>query len=449
MRYGPLFQYVRRSDGRRVAYQVVGAGDLDLVFLLGWPTHLGLMWENPSFAGFLRKLSSFSRLILFDRVGGGLSDRGGGGGLFEDEMDDARAVLAAVGSERAALFGCHSGGRLALLMAATYPDQVSAVVTFGSHPATLRDDDYPWGSTVEEHEGLLTMIRDGETFEVDMLLGMVGPSEVADPSVRHWFRMFALSGATLAEQYEEIRSLGPVDIRGLLGSVQAPVLVLHRGGDRAADVNASRYMAERIPGARFVELPGEDHFPFFGDQDRVIAETQEFLTGATPVVEPDRVLATVLFSDIVDSTRLAAELGDRRWHRVLVDHQQAVRRQLDRFRGHEIKTIGDGFLATFDGPARAIRAADALRAGLRELDLEVRVGLHTGECELLDKDIGGIAVHIAARVLGRAEAGEILCSRTVKDLAAGSGFSFADRGSHSLKGIPDDWQLYAVELAEG
>jgi class 3 adenylate cyclase len=449
MRYGPLFQYVRRSDGRRVAYQVVGAGDLDLVFLLGWPTHLGLMWENPSFAGFLRKLSSFSRLILFDRVGGGLSDRGGGGGLFEDEMDDARAVLAAVGSERAALFGCHSGGRLALLMAATYPDQVSAVVTFGSHPATLRDDDYPWGSTVEEHEGLLTMIRDGETFEVDMLLGMVGPSEVADPSVRHWFRMFALSGATLAEQYEEIRSLGPVDIRGLLGSVQAPVLVLHRGGDRAADVNASRYMAERIPGARFVELPGEDHFPFFGDQDRVIAVTQEFLTGATPVVEPDRVLATVLFSDIVDSTRLAAELGDRRWHRVLVDHQQAVRRQLDRFRGHEIKTIGDGFLATFDGPARAIRAADALRAGLRELDLEVRVGLHTGECELLDKDIGGIAVHIAARVLGRAEAGEILCSRTVKDLVAGSGFSFADRGSHSLKGIPDDWQLYAVELAAG
>ena len=449
MRYGPLFQYVRRSDGRRVAYQVVGAGDLDLVFLLGWPTHLGLMWENPSFAGFLRKLSSFSRLILFDRVGGGLSDRGGGGGLFEDEMDDARAVLAAVGSERAALFGCHSGGRLALLMAATYPDQVSAVVTFGSHPATLRDDDYPWGSTVEEHEGLLTMIRDGETFEVDMLLGMVGPSEVADPSVRHWFRMFALSGATLAEQYEEIRSLGPVDIRGLLGSVQAPVLVLHRSGDRAADVNASRYMAERIPGARFVELPGEDHFPFFGDQDRVIAETQEFLTGATPVVEPDRVLATVLFSDIVDSTRLAAELGDRRWHRVLVDHQQAVRRHLDRFRGHEIKTTGDGFLATFDGPARAIRAADALRAGLRELDLEVRVGLHTGECELLDKDIGGIAVHIAARVLGRAEAGEILCSRTVKDLVAGSGFSFADRGSHSLKGIPDDWQLYAVELAEG
>jgi class 3 adenylate cyclase len=449
MRYGPPFQYVRRSDGRRVAYQLVGDGDLDLVFLFGWPTHLGLMWENPSFAGFLGKLASFSRLILFDRVGGGLSDRGGAAPVFEDEMDDVRAVLAAVGSERAALFGCHSGGRLALLLAATYPDAVSAVVTFGSHPATLRDDDYPWGSTPEQHQQLLALIGDGKTLDEDMVLSMVAPSEATDPSVRHWFRMFAMSGATLAEQYEGIRALGPVDIRGLLGLVQAPVLVLHRTGDRVADVRASRYMAERIPGARFVELPGDDHFPFFGDQDRVVAETQEFLTGATPVVEPDRVLATVLFTDVVDSTRLAAQLGDRRWHRVLVDQQEAVRRQLDRFRGREVKTTGDGFLATFDGPARAIRAADALRAGLRELELEVRVGLHTGECELLDEDIGGIAVHIAARVLGRAGSGEILCSRTVKDLVAGSGFSFADRGSHRLKGIPDDWQLYAVELAAG
>jgi class 3 adenylate cyclase len=449
MRFGRPFQYVRRSDGRRVAYQVVGDGDLDLVFLLGWPTHLGLMWENPSFAGFLGKLASFSRLILFDRVGGGLSDRGGAAPVFEDEMDDVRAVLAAVGSERATLFGCHSGGRLALLLAATYPDAVSAVVTFGSHPATLRDDDYPWGSTPEQHQQLLALIGDGETFDEDMVLSMVAPSEATDPSVRHWFRIFAMSGATLAEQYEGIRALGPVDIRGLLGLVQAPVLVLHRTGDRVADVRASRYMAERIPGARFVELPGDDHFPFFGDQDRVVAETQEFLTGATPVVEPDRVLATVLFTDVVDSTRLAAQLGDRRWHRVLVDQQEAVRRQLDRFRGREVKTTGDGFLATFDGPARAIRAADALRAGLRELELEVRVGLHTGECELLDEDIGGIAVHIAARVLGRAGSGEILCSRTVKDLVAGSGFRFADRGSHRLKGIPDDWQLYAVELAAG
>jgi class 3 adenylate cyclase len=448
MRYGPPFRYARRQDGRRVAYQVVGQGDLDLVFLFGWPSHLGLMWEDPSFAAFLHKLSSFSRLILFDRAGGGLSDRGQGGYAFEDEMDDVRAVLAAAGSGRVALFGCHTGGRLALLMAATYPDLVSGVVTFGSHPATLRDEDYPWGATLEEHEYLLAMIKAGETFaDGAYLLEMVAPSEAADSSVRHWFRMFLLSAATLAEQYEGIRSLGPVDIRGLLGSVQAPVLVLHRTGDRAANVRASRYMAERIPGARFVELPGDDHFPFFGDQDTVVELTQEFLTGARPVVEPDRVLATVLFTDIVDSTRLAAELGDRRWHRVLVGHQEAVRQQLARFRGREIKTTGDGFLATFDGPARAIRAADAIRAGLRDLELEVRVGLHTGECELLGEDIGGIAVHIAARVMAAAGAGEILCSRTVKDLVAGAGYAFADRGAHSLKGVPDSWQLYAVELA--
>ena len=313
MRYGPPFKYAFRPDGRRIAYQVAGDGDLDLVFLFGWPTHLGLMWENPSFAGFLHKLSSFSRLILFDRSGGGLSDRGIGGVVFEDEMDDVRAVMAAVGSERAALFGCHTGGRLALLMAATYPDQVSGVVTFGSHPATLRDKDYPWGTTAEEHEGLLAMMKAGGAFDDGaQFLEMVAPREAADASVAHWVRMFLVSAASFAEQYEGIRSLGPVDIRGLLGSVQTPVLVLHRTGDRAADVRASRYMAERIPGARFVELPGDAHFPFFGDQDTVVELAQEFLTGARPAVDPDRVLATVLFTDIVDSTSRAAGLGDRR-----------------------------------------------------------------------------------------------------------------------------------------
>jgi class 3 adenylate cyclase len=259
--------------------------------------------------------------------------------------------------------------------------------------------------------------------------------------------MFCASASSPVETLEGIMSLGPVDIRGLLGSIQAPVLVLHRTGDRLADVRASRYMAERIPGARLVELPGDDHLPFFGDQDAVVALTQEFLTGASPVPDPDRVLATVLFTDIVDSTGLAAGMGDRRWHRVLVDHQELVRRQLGRFRGREVKTTGDGFLATFDGPARAIRSADAIRVGVRDQGLEVRVGLHTGECELLGDDIGGIAVHIAARVLAKAAAGEILCSRTVKDLVAGSGFAFAERGTHRLKGVPDSWQLYAVEPA--
>jgi class 3 adenylate cyclase len=448
MRYGPPFDFARRADGRRLAYQVVGEGGLDLVVLLGWPTHLGLIWENPSFAAFLGKLSSFSRLILFDRLGDGLSDRGPSGHSFDDEMDDVRRVMAAAGSERAAFFGCHTGGRLALLLAATHPEEVSSVVAFGSHPATLRDDDYPWGTTPEEREYVFAMIERSAPSEMaDTLLAVLAPREAGDPSVRAWFRMFSASASSPAEAIDGIRSLGPVDIRGLLGSIQVPVLVLHRTGDRMASVHASRYMADRIPGARMVELPGDDHLPYFGDSDSVVALTQEFLTGATPVVEPDRVLATVLFTDIVDSTRLAADLGDRRWHRLLVDHQDTVRQQLGRFRGREVKTTGDGFLATFDGPARAIRAADAIRARLRDLGLEVRAGLHTGEVELLGDDIGGIAVHIAARVLGAAGAGEIVCSRTVKDLVAGSGFGFDDRGTRSLKGVPDAWQLYAVELA--
>jgi class 3 adenylate cyclase len=449
MRYGPPFKFAYRRDGRRLAYQVAGHGDLDLVFLFGWPTHLGLMWENPSFAGFLHKLSSFSRLILFDRLGDGLSDRGPTGHTFDDEMDDVRRVLGAVGSRRAAYFGCHSGGRLALLLAATHPDEVAAVVTFGSHPATLRDADYPWGSTPEEREEVFAAIRTMQPSDLsDRLLSVLAPREAADPSVRAWYRMYASSASSPVETLEGIRSLGPVDIRGVLGSIQVPVLVLHRTGDRMASVNASRYMAERIPTARLVELPGDDHFPFFGDQDSVVALTQEFLTGASPAADPDRVLATVLFTDIVDSTRLAAELGDRRWHHTLDQHNTVVRSSLARFRGREVKTTGDGFLASFDGPARAIRAAAAVRAELAELGLEVRVGLHTGECELLGEDLGGIAIHIAARVLAQAGAGEILCSRTVKDLVAGSGFAFADRGSHHLKGVPDSWQLYAVQPAE-
>jgi class 3 adenylate cyclase/pimeloyl-ACP methyl ester carboxylesterase len=446
MRFGPPVRFARRRDGRHLAYQVVGAGQLDLVFLLGWPSHLGLLWEHPSVAEFLGKLSSFSRLILFDQLGMGLSDRGPTGHAFEEGMEDVRCVLAAVGSKRAAFFGCHLGGRLGLLLAATYPDQVSAVVTFASHPATLRDQDYPWGSTPEEREGLLAATQ-AATFDPAVILADLAPGEATDASTVAWWRMLFQSAVSPAESYDQISAMGPVDIRRLLGSVQAPVLVLHRTGDRMADVHASRYLAQRLPNARLVELPGEDHFPFFGDQEPVVALTQEFLTGALPVVDPDRVLATVVFTDLVDSTSRAAALGDRRWHHLLEGHQQVVRRQLARFRGREIKTTGDGFLATFDGPARAIRAADAIRAELGELGLGVRVGLHTGECELLGEDIGGIAVHIAARVLAQAGAGEIWCSRTVKDLVAGAGFAFADRGTHRLKGVPEPWQLFAVELA--
>jgi class 3 adenylate cyclase len=446
MRFGPPAQFTRRPDGHNLAYQVVGDAPLDLVLLFGWPTHLGLLWEDPSLAGFLDKLASFSRLILVDRLGNGLSDRGPAGQTFEDELDDVRLVLDAVASRRAAFFGCHIGGRLALLFAATYPERTRAVVTFAAHPATLPADDYPWGSTPEQREGLLTAIKRGPPDPAG-LLPRVAPRESADPAFRHWWRMFYQSATTAPEAYDLVASLGPVDIRRLLGSIRVPTLVLHRTGDQEVDVAASRYMAERLPDARLVELAGDDHFPFLGDQDAVVVLAQEFLTGARPAPDPDRVLATVLFTDLVDSTRLATELGDRRWHRTLEQHNQIVRANLARFRGREVKTTGDGFLATFDGPARAIRSADAIRAGLRELGLEVRMGLHTGECELLGDDIGGIAVHIAARVLAQAGAGEIWCSRTVKDLVAGAGFAFTDHGSYRLRGVPDQWQLFAVELA--
>jgi class 3 adenylate cyclase len=447
MRFGPPVGFARRPDGHKLAYQVLGDAELDLVFVSGYATHLGLLWEEPSVAGFLHKLAAFSRLILLDRLGSGLSDRGPSGQTFEDDMDDVALVLDTVGSERAAFFGSHLGGRLALLFAATYPERTSAVVAYASHPASMRDEDFPWGSSEEARERLLASLRDGSFDPTEMMLRLA-PREMADPSFRQWWRMLNLSAMTAPEGYHAVMALGPVDIRRLLGSIRVPTLLLHRTGDQFIDVHTSRYMAQRIPGARLVELPGDDHLPFFGDQDAVVALTQEFLTGTLPVADPDRMLATVLFTDLVDSTRLATELGDRRWHRTLEQHNKVVRANLARFRGREVKTTGDGFLATFDGPARAIRAAHAIRAELAEHGLHIRVGLHTGEVELLGDDIGGIAVHLAARVLGQAGAGEVLCSRTVKDLVAGAGFTFTDRGTRRLKGIADRWQLYAVQPAE-
>jgi class 3 adenylate cyclase len=321
------------------------------------------------------------------------------------------------------------------------------VVAFASHPASMRDDDFPWGSSEEGRERLLASLQDGSFDPTETMLRLA-PHEMADPSFRQWWRIFNLSAMTAPEAYHTVVALGPVDIRGLLGSIRVPTLLLHRTGDQFIDVHTSRYMAERIPDAKLVELPGDDHLPFFGDQDAVVALAQEFLTGALPVPDPDRMLATVLFTDIVESTRLATRMGDRRWHRMLERHNQVVRSNLTRFRGREVKTTGDGFLASFDGPARAIRAAAAIRAELAEHGLQIRAGLHTGEVELVGDDLGGIAVHLAARVLAQAGPGEVLCSRTVKDLVAGAGFAFEDRGRRRLKGVPDSWQLYAVKLAE-
>jgi class 3 adenylate cyclase len=436
----PTVRFARRSDDRRVAYQVVGEGP-DLVFLLGWPSHLVLQWELPAFARFLDRLASFSRLIVFDRLGTGLSDRGPTGQAFEERLDDVLCVMDAVGAERTAFFGGQLGGRLALLFAATYPERTTSVVTFASHPATLADDEYPWGIPADALDGLAEQI--GRGYDDEMMSAWFRElAPEADPATEAWFRRFMPSASSAPEGFDEVSRLGPVDIRSILPSVRVPTLVLHRGDDVAARSDASRFMAERIPGARFVELPGADDLPFLGDADAVLDLTEEFLTGAAPVHEPDRVLATIMFTDIVDSTVRAAELGDRRWRDTMQAHDDAIRQALERSRGREIRWTGDGFLAVFDGPARAVRCADSIRASVRDLGLEVRIGLHTGEYEIQGDDVGGIAVHIAARVMAGAGPGEIRCSRTVRDLTAGSGLGFEDLGEHELKGVPDPWQVY-------
>ena len=356
-------------------------------------------------------------------------------------MDDVLCVMDAVGSERTAFFGGQLGGRLALLFAATYPERTTSVVTFASHPATLADEEYPWGIPADALDGLAEQIRRG--YDDEMMAGWF--RELApdgDPTAEAWFRMFIPSAVTAPEGFDEVSRLGPVDIRSVLPSVRVPTLVMHRTDDVAARVEASRFMAERIPGASLVELPGTDDLPFLGDADAVLDLTQEFLTGAAPAHEPDRVLATIMFTDIVDSTVRAAELGDHRWKDMMRAHDETVRRALELHRGREIRWTGDGFLATFDGPGRAIRCADAIREDVRALGLEVRIGLHTGEYEIQGDDVGGIAVHIAARVMAGGDPGEIRCSRTVRDLTAGSGLVFEDLGEHELKGVPDPWQLY-------
>jgi pimeloyl-ACP methyl ester carboxylesterase len=439
----PPVQYASRRDGLLIAYQVIGEPGLDLIFLLGWASNLATQWELPAFAQFLTRLGGFSRLILFDRPGTGLSDRGSTGQVFEDRLDDILCVMDAVGSERTALFGCHLGGRLALLFAATYPQRTRAVVTFGAHPTTLADDDYPWGMSPEALDRLVAGFR--ESMNEEGLLDffhMLAPN--GDEATASWFRTFARSAITSIEAVDEVSRLGPVDIRDALGSVHVPTLIMHRTDDRSADVNASRYMAKRTPGARFVELPGTGNLPFLGDADGVLDLTEEFLTGVPPVREPDRVLATVLFTDIVDSTRRAAELGDRRWKEVLASHDELARTRIDEHRGRYVHTTGDGLLATFDGPARAVRCARAIAEAVRPLGIRIRAGCHTGEVELAEGDVQGVAVHIGSRVAALAGPDEVWTSSTVKDLTVGSGLVFQDVGEHELKGVPDRWRLYRV-----
>jgi class 3 adenylate cyclase/dienelactone hydrolase len=428
-----------RSGGVNIAYQVVGDGPLDLVLVPGFVSHLDLDWDEPRSAHMLERLASFSRLIRFDKRGTGLSDRPGGLPDLETRMDDVRAVMDEVGSERAALLGYSEGGPLCILFAATYPERTSALALYGTY-AKRRDpdDDYPWAPTRVEREAYAKRIEREWGWQTDM--ARMCPT--ADEAMERWWAARAHAAASPGAAAALILMNSEIDVRHVLPTIGVPTLVLHRSGDLDSRVDEGRYIAARIPGARFVELPGIDHVPWI-DADQVVDEIEEFLTGVRPAPEPDRVLATVLFTDIVGSTERATELGDRRWAELLERHRVAVRRELERFRGREVDSAGDGFLATFDGPARAIRCAAAVRESVRGLGLELRAGLHTGECELTGGKVTGIAVHTGARLASEAGPGEVLVSATVHDLVSGSGIRFEDRGEHELKGVGAR-RIYAV-----
>jgi len=439
----PATRYARSGDVN-IAYQVVGEGPRDLVYVMGWITHLELAWEEPTVARFWERLASFSRLILFDKRGTGMSDRVPIHALptLEQRMDDVRAVMDAAGAERAALFGVSEGGPMSVLFAGTYPDRTTALIVYGSYAKRIWAPDYPWAPTPEERQRFYDLIEHGWGGDVDITT--IAPSAAHDPRIREWMARYLRSAASPGAALALARMNTQVDIRAILPTIRVPTLIMHRRGDMDIDVGGARWMARQIPGAKYVELPGNDHIPWFGDQDAILDEIEEFLTGIRRGPEPDRRLATVLFTDIVGSTERAAALGDRRWRELLEAHHAAIRRELDRYRGREVDTAGDGFLAIFDGPARAVRCAASAAAAVHGMGLQIRAGVHTGEVEVMGAGVGGIAVHIGARVAALAQPGEVLVSSTVKDLVAGSGIEFEDRGSHVLRGVPGEWRLYAA-----
>ena len=435
-------RYTRTPDGCSIAYTVLGDGPLDLLCLPGFVSHLEVLLEAPTAERYFGRLASFARLILYDKRGQGLSDRPSTPPTLEQSMEDGRAVLDAIGAERVAVYGISEGGPTGALLAATYPERVSALVLYGTWARLLEAPDYPAGIPGEAFEAFVEEAR--RDWGGPVALGLWLPSVADDPEVQRWWARLLRTGTSPSGAEALLRLYTEIDARHVLSTIAAPTLVLHRTHDLLIPLGAGQTIAEAIPGAKFVELEGRDHIPL-ADPDQVIDEVEEFLTGQRSAPEPDRMLATVMFTDIVDSTARAAELGDRRWRELVERHDQVVRREIERHRGQEVKTMGDGFLATFDGPARAIRSAVSARETVRRLGLEIRAGLHTGELEVMNHDIGGIAVNTGARVGALAGPGEVLVSRTVSDLVAGSGIEFDDRGTHALKGIPGEWQLYAVK----
>jgi pimeloyl-ACP methyl ester carboxylesterase len=426
-----------KSGEVHIAYQVFGDGPLNLVFAPPSLTHVEHWWDEPDVSRWLLRLATYARVVLFDKRGTGLSDRLADLPGLDQRMDDLRAVMDAVAMEQAALLGMSDGGTMSALFAATYPDRCLALVLYGALPS----------SALRPPEALAQFLD-----YVERGWGSGGsvvkfaPSRANDPAFRRWWGKLERGAVSPAGAVAYVRMNDQIDISDILSTIRVPTLVIHRTDDRSASVEGGRFLAAHIPGARYVELPGADHLPFVGDNAGEIADAiEEFLTGSRAPVEIDRVLATVLFTDIVGSTEKAAALGDHRWRDLLGHHHATIRRSLSRFRGREIKTTGDGVLATFDGPARGVRCACAIADEIRPLGIDVRAGLHTGECEMIGDDVSGIAVHIGARVAALAGAGEVLVSSTVKDLVAGSGLRFGDRGNHSLKGVPGDWRIFAVE----
>jgi class 3 adenylate cyclase len=444
----PETKYARSGDVS-IAYQVIGEGPIDLVHIPGLLSHLDLAWEHPKYRRFMERLSRFARVIVYDKRGCGLSDPVVKPPSVEERIDDSRAVMDAEGIERAVVFGCSEGATLSAFFAAAHPDRVSHAILYGSFARLVPDPpDYPWSTLgLQSVEEAQEAFRDGITqgWGDGAVLILLAPSVIGTDEQAWWGRyeraaMSPRSAETLMQANLEL------DLRPALPVISVPTMVMHRDGD-TIPFGGGQYVADHIPGSRFVELHGDDHWPWVGDPDEVCDHVEEFVTGQPAERPIDRVLATVMFTDIVGSTERASELGDRRWRELLDEHETVIRAELARHQGIEVKTTGDGLLATFDGPARAIHCATAVASATDRIGLPVRVGLHTGECERRNGDIGGIAVHIGARVMAEAAAGEVLVSRTVKDLTVGSDIAFEERGARQLKGVPGEWELFAVTSA--
>jgi len=433
------------SNGVSIAYRIFGDGPRELVFVTGFVGHLEVVFEYPAVRRFFERLASFTRLVFYDKRGQGLSDRPGRPATLEEGMDDLRAVIDAAGLQRPSIFGVSEGGPMALLFAASHPERVSSLVLYGTYPRILRVPGYEFGIDPDDFDGLIQLLR--EDWGGPVAVPLFAPSLADDDAFLEWWARFLRSGTSPAGAAGLIELYREIDVRHALPAITVPSLVLHKDRDLLIPHLHGEYLAGHIPGARYVELSGEDHLFFTEDADGLLDEVEDFLAGTRASREPERRLATVLFTDIVGSTDRASSLGDRRWRDLVESHDEIVRRSLTRHSGREIKTMGDGFLASFEGPARAIRCAQEVAREAERIGVPVRSGVHTGECDVVGNDLAGLAVNIGARVGALAEGGEVLVSQTVKDLVVGSGIEFEDRGTHTLKGVPGEWRLYASQTA--